>query len=454
MWAFRSECANLGLQFAFLIIMNVMKNIALEKAREAYAQVEKRYIEALQEKGLKFAEPHAYDEECAQLRDQLADRGVIVRNAGASLSVGHLSPACVGCTDNVGSETFSTTFKCHRDCYFCFNKNQPDYEFLFKNGCPWEERLEQSSKENGTLACIGLTGGEPLLDVDESVRFIERAKALHPSAHIRMYTSGDLLDKESAAKLRDAGLQEMRFSVKDDDTREQQEKVLRAMRLAKEYIPSVMVEMPVAPNAEEHMKWLLEQFNEIGIDGINLLELCFPFCNWEEFEKRGFLLKNPPFEVMYDYGYSGGLAVAGSEALILKLMLWCLDNGIDIGLHYCSLENKHRSEIRIKNERAREILPYFTFDEGDFFLKLGKIFGPDVEVAKAALEDLGCGDMREDEDEQSLAFPLDFAEAIKDVQNADGQPIQIQVCYFVYEIDDDGGYLIDIALEDYAEPAA
>lgn len=429
--------------------MNPMENKALEKAREAYAKVEERYIEALKAKGLKFEETHAHDEECATLRFKLAERGVGVRNAGASLSVGHLSPACVGCTDNVGSETFSTTFKCHRDCYFCFNKNQPDYETLFRNGCPWEERLEESFAENGELACIGLTGGEPLLNVDESVRFIRRAKELHPASHMRMYTSGDLLTEDGAIKLRDAGLDEIRFSVKDDDSREQQEKVLSAMRLAKRFIPSVMVEMPVAPNSEDYMKWLLREFDDIGIDGINMLELCFPFCNWEEFERRGFLLKNPPFEVMYDYGYSGGLAVAGSEALILKLMLWCLDNDINIGLHYCSLENKHRSEIRIKNERARDILPYFTFDEGDFFLKMAKVFGEDVAPAKAKLEELGCKDVREDEEEESITFPLDFAREMVGVKNAAGDPIQIQVCYFVYEVDDEGAYLIDIAIEDY-----
>ncbi len=426
-----------------------MKNIALDKARKAYAQVENRYIKALEEKGLKFEKPHASDAECAKLRQELAKRGVKVRNKGASLSVGHLSPACVGCTANVGSETFSTTFKCHRDCYFCFNKNQPDYDFLFKNGCPWEERLEESYSENGSLSFIGLTGGEPLLNVDDSVRFLNRARALHPDAHIRMYTSGDLLTAKSASRLQGAGLDEIRFSVKDDDTPLQQEKVLAAMRLAKQYFPSVMVEMPIAPNAEDHMKWLLRQFDDIGIDGINMLELCFPFCNWDEFEARGFVLKNPPFEIMYDYGYSGGLAVAGSEALILKLMLWCLDEGINIGLHYCSLENKHRSEIRIKNERAREILPFFEFDEGDFFLKAAKVFGQDVDAAKRVLQNSGCTDIREDIQEESITFPLKFADLVSGVKNSYGQDIQVQTCYFVYELDDEGAYLIDIALEDY-----
>ncbi len=426
-----------------------MENIALDKARREYADVETRYVKALEDKGLKFADRGQDEVECAKLRRELASRGVAVRNAGASLSVGHLSPACVECTDCNGSETFSTTFKCHRDCYFCFNKNQPDYLKFFRDGCPWEERIEQSKAENGTLAALGLTGGEPLLDIDDSIRFLDRARELFPEAHKRMYTSGDLLTEEAAERLRDAGLDEIRFSVKDDDTEEQQAKVLAAMRLAKQYIPSVMVEMPVAPNAEDHMKRLLREFDSIGIDGINLLELCFPFCNWDEFDKRGFLLKNPPFEVMYDYGYSGGLAVAGSELLILRLMLWALDEGISIGMHYCSLENKHRSEVRIKNERARQLLPFFQFDEGDFFFKCGKVFGCDIQCARDALEAAGCTDFRADEEEDSLAFPLAYAGALNGVLRSDGQPIEPQICYFVYECDDEGGFLIDIALENY-----
>lgn len=428
--------------------MNRMENTALNTARAEYAKVEERYVASLREKGLAFAERGAGREECARLRAQLAARGVVVRNAGASLSVGHLSPACVECTGERGSETFSTTFRCHRDCYFCFNRNQPDYERFFRSGCPWEEGLARCRAENETLGCIGLTGGEPLLDVDDSVAFLLRAGELFPEAHLRMYTSGDLLTADSAARLRDAGLDEIRFSVKDDDAPEMQQKVLAAMRLAKDFFPSVMVEMPVVPGAEEHMKDLLREFDGIGIDGINLLEFCFPFCNWPEFAKRGLLLKNPPFEVMYDYGYSGGLAVAGSEELILRLMLWALDEGLQLGMHYCSLENKHRSEVRIKNERAADGLPAFEFDEGDFFLKLGKVFGPDVDIARRALRAAGCEGLREDEGEQSLAFPLRYAPLLSGLVRMDGSPIEPQTCYFVYETDDEGAYLIDIALED------
>ncbi|MDO4291080.1 MAG: radical SAM protein [Eggerthellaceae bacterium] len=424
-----------------------MANEALEAALAEYAAVGKRYVRALEEKGLVFAEAGAGAARCAELRAELAARGVAVRNAGASLSVGHLSPACVECTGAGGSETFSTTFRCHRDCYFCFNHNQPDYDKFFREGCPWEEGLERSAAENESLACVGLTGGEPLLDLDNALALLRRAGELWPGAHKRMYTSGDLLTEASAAALRAAGLDEIRFSVKDDDAPDQQERVLAAMEVAKRFIPSVMVEMPVIPGAGEHMRTLLRRFDALGIDGINLLEFCFPFCNWDEFARRGFRLKNPPFDVMYDYGYSGGLAVAGSEELILELMLWALDEGLELGMHYCSLDNKHRSEMRQKNERAAHAHPCIAFDEGDFFLKTGKVFGPDVAAARPVLEAAGCCDFMEDAEERSLAFPPRYVGTLAGAVREGGEPVQPALCYLVYECEEGESYLIDVALE-------
>ncbi len=425
-----------------------MENEALQRARREYDNVEERYVATLEEKGLIFAPRFSDEKRIAELRERLAQKGVIARNAGASLSWGFLSKACVECTGQNGSETFSTTFKCHRDCYFCFNKNQADYDRFFREGCPWQEGLERCAAENESLACIGLTGGEPLLDLENAIALLKRAKELFPDAHLRMYTSGDLLDAHIAEQLREAHLDEIRFSVKDDDDPSMRERVLNAMRLAKDYIPSVMVEMPVVPGNLEYMKDLLRDFDEIGIDGINLLEFCFPFCNWDEFAARGLLLKNPPFEIMYDYGYSGGLAVAGSEADILELFDWALDEGLSLGIHYCSLENKHRSEIRQKNERARTLHPVLSFDEDDFFLKCCKVYGDDVALAKDALEEAGCTDMLESSEECSLSFPLTSLKTVSGLKHDDGTPLMPQICSFVYETDEEGAYFIDVAIKD------
>ena len=420
-----------------------MQNKVLKSEVREYSKGAFGYLNALREKGIVFAKSGANQERIDELRDQLKEKGAQFKNAGASIVWGWQSLACVECTGNHGSETFSTTFKCHRDCFFCFNYNVADYEKFVREGCPWRDGLDDAVTRYGEdgLAVIGLTGGEPLLVLDDSISFLEEAGRLFPSAHKRMYTSGDLLTEEGAQRLRDAGVDEIRFSVKQDDPLERQERVLAAMRIAKQYIPSLMVEMPIIPNTEHRMHELFESWAEIGIDGINLLEFCFPFHSWEEYAARGFEIRNPPFDVMYDYGYSGGLPVAGSEELCLELMLWGIDHDMPFGMHYCSLDNKHRSEMRIRNERGANITPILTFDEGDFFLKCAKVYGEDIEPAQEALQQAGCTDFKPNEREQSLSFPLQYLDTL--------EPLDVEpaIAFNVLETDDRGAYIKEVAIE-------
>lgn len=131
-------------------------NDSLRAALRHYDEVRETYLRALAKHGVEFAPAGSSDAEIAQLRDELAQRGAEFRNAGASIRMGWISKACIECTGNKGSETFSTTFRCHRDCYFCFNHNQADYDKFVREGCPWEEGLTRAAEtyKNG-LAVIG-----------------------------------------------------------------------------------------------------------------------------------------------------------------------------------------------------------------------------------------------------------------------------------------------------------
>ena len=420
-----------------------MTNEILEQELAEYATGAQTYLDALRDKGIVFAKEGENQKRIDELRAQLKDKGAEFKNAGASIVWGWQSKACVECTGANGSETFSTTFKCHRDCYFCFNYNVADYDKFVREGCPWRDGLDDAVARYGQdgLAAIGLTGGEPLLVLDDSIAFLEEVGRLFPSAHKRMYTSGDLLTEEGARRLRDAGLDEIRFSVKQDDPMKRQERVLAAMEIARSYIPSLMVEMPIIPNTDERMHELFERWGEIGIDGINLLEFCFPFHSWEEYAARGFEIRNPPFDVMYDYGYSGGLPVAGSEELCLELMLWGIDHEVPFGMHYCSLDNKHRSEMRQRNERGKSLHPVFKFDEGDYFLKCAKVFGNNVNPTLETLLRAGKTDMLQNEQAHSLSFPRRY---LRFLGNLDVSPA---ISYCVLEDDEEGAYLREVALK-------
>lgn len=425
-----------------------MTDKALKAALDHFDKIEKDYVDALVDKGLTFAPRNSHIARVSQLRQELAKRQAIFRNAGASISCGWLSKACVECTGVNGSETFSTTFKCHRNCYFCFNFNLADYDKYVQCGCPWEQELAAAHEATGgKLAVIGLTGGEPLLNLDDSIAFLKRAGELFPNAHKRMYTSGDLLTPDGAKRLAQAGLDEIRFSIKQDDSCQLRETVLNNMKMAASYIKDVVVEMPIVPDTKEVMKDWMRRFAQNGIKGMNLLEFCFPFHSWEEFDKRGFTLKNPPFDEMFDYGYSGGLAVAGSEELALELMVWALDEGLGFGLHYCSLENKHRSEIRQMNEPARNVHPIFEFDESDFFVKTAKVFGAQRDAARQILLDAQVQDVVEDDDDDTIAFAPRYASLF------DGTDISPMIAFNVLDRDEQGRFLREVALKPYAPRA-
>ena len=239
---------------------------------------------------------------------------------------------------------------------------------------------------------------------DEAVAFFSRASELFPAAHLRLYTSGDLLSRELIDRLVRAGLHEIRFSVKQDDKPELLEKVLERMAWAREQVPTVMVEMPVIPGTDSFMKELLAKLDALGVDGVNLLEFAYAMWNWPVFESLGLTLRNPPQQVMFDYTYAGALAVQDSEEDCLRLMLWAREQGLGLALHYCSLENKHRAQVRNMNEPFADIHACYAFDYDDFFLKTALAFDGDRDLVRRALEREGCHQVLEDAEGGSLAF--------------------------------------------------
>lgn len=216
------------------------------------------------------------------------------------------------------------------------------------------------------------------------MNFFARLRQRFPHIHSRLYTAGDPLDRETAERLKAAGLNEIRFSIKIDDAPEKQARVLRRIRLTREHISTVMVEMPVIPGSDESMCALLCELDEIGVDGINLLEFCFPLNNAPAFRQRGFALKSPPYQVYYNYWYAGGLAIADSENAALRLMLFALEKGLSLGVHYCSLENKHTGQVYQQNAGVDAGDTYF-FSEKDYFLKCAKVFGLQADSVAAIL---------------------------------------------------------------------
>lgn len=313
----------------------------------------------------------------AQLIEKGSGRDFLIRNGDRSIVLNRISPACVACQKGVGSATFFVSLQCHRDCYYCFNPNQVEYELYTAQQRDLVRELAEVHENGYRLNYLALTGGEPLLHKQEAVDFFSYASSRFPNTHTRLYTTGDHANEATLAALQKAGLQEIRFSIRMHDLARGHRHTFERIAAAREYIPTVMVEMPILPGTLEEMKGVLLELEALQIHSINLLEFCYPLTNAEEFRRRGYRIRRRPYRVLYNYWYAGGVPIAGSETTCLQLLDFALDEGLTIGVHYCSLENKLTGQNYQQNE-GQSLPRTHLFSEKDYLLKSAKVFGADI----------------------------------------------------------------------------
>lgn len=361
-----------------------IKNKSFAQYAQIYTNIESETIHQIETFGLPFQRESVVYDRNTKLKN-LHHAGASIRNNNKSIFINRISSACEACQTGSNSYTTYPSLKCHRNCFFCFNPNQADYLIYKNKQKDIQKELLDILAQGIELKHLALTGGEPLLFKDEVIKFFDTAHRNSPETYTRLYTTGDLLDQELLQQLKNAHLDEIRFSVKMDDPVSRINHLLQKIELSRDFIPNILVEMPVVPGTLEEMKVLLLKLDRLNIFGINLLELCFPLGNAEAFKERGLQLKYPPYEVYYNYWYAGGLAVADSEKECLELVDFALEEGLKMGVHYCSLENKHTGQVYQQNQRQCPDQTY-TFSTKDYFLKTAKVFGKEIRKAKALLD--------------------------------------------------------------------
>ncbi len=132
------------------------------------------------------------------------------------------------------------------------------------------------------------------------------------------------------------------------------------------------------PDSEEEMKSLLKCLDHMRIFGINLLELGFPYYNQGAFSAKGYQLKYPPYQTLYNFSYAGGLPIAGSEVIALRLLRYAVKEKLTLGIHYCSLENKNFGQLYQQNYPFATENSTMYFSKKDYYLKTIKAFGTDA----------------------------------------------------------------------------
>lgn len=418
--------------------LSLIKNPEFAQYAQIYTRVYEHFIEQVESTGIELDRNH--EEETHLKLERLQQKNTHFRNSDKSMSTNWISSACEACQKGVGTFTSYVSLMCHRRCFFCFNPNQENYDRFTHQMRNCTEELGQLLMRGQKLSHLALTGGEPLLHKQEMLKFFRYAQEKSPRTHTRLYTSGDFLDPEILQELKDAGLKEIRFSIKMEDSEQIKKEVYERIALAKEYISDVIVEMPVLPGSLSEMKDLLLELEEIGISGINLLELCFPFHNAQEFKKRGYKVKNPPFKVLYDYWYAGGLPISHSELECLDLLEFALEKQLQIGVHYCSLENKQTGQIYQQNQ-GQKVSNLMRFSPTEYFFKSAKVFGEDIDKVRNVFRKKKVTQFQINMDHKFLEFHVTQIKLLKDLD------IEIGISSNIMESREDGKYLRELKID-------
>lgn len=345
---------------------------------------EERLRDAVSQLGLKFGPDRS--EEITMLRKQVFPR-IARRNNDHSLFLNHVSPACKHCNTAQGATTFILSLACNRDCFFCTNRNQHNYDTLRNTAIDVIAAFDLFAASQPKVQSVALTGGEPLLFAEQCIAFFRHVKEYENTIHTRLYTNGDLVTEEMLRKL-GPWLDEIRIGVKpDENSNLALNNVENVLSLCMEYIRQVTVEMPVLPNSYTQMTVFLDNCNRLGLFNINLLEFLFPWHHADRYRRQGYRIKHRPYNVIYNYNYPGGLPVDDSETEALRCLKYAADNGFSIGVHYCSLENKLTSQIYQQNSPYKPTSTEMLSDR-DHFFKSVRFFGDNAAQVKAIFREI------------------------------------------------------------------
>ena len=253
-----------------------------------------------------------------------APRARLHRRLDAVLRLRPPSPGCRNCLRG-RSVSLRMTTRCTRDCFFCFNP-RPRRDQWFLEALPIRG-LDEAVRRMRLcrLRGVGISGGDPLLVLDRTLRAIRRLRrAFGPDFYVHLYTNGDLASDGVLRRLRLAGLNGIRFNLVANGYR------LAPVRRALAHFSDVSVEIPVIPGHEARLEKLIRGMDAVGAPQLILHELCYAAVNRRRFAARGLRAKPCPAPV-----YISAKPVAGSEELALGLIRYAALWAKRLRIFYC-----------------------------------------------------------------------------------------------------------------------
>ncbi len=246
-----------------------------------------------------------------------------------------LSPGCRSCGDGSWSCLFING-RCNGRCFYCPTPQDDD-------GPPVTNGLPFTSPEDyaAYVAALGfngvsISGGEPLLTPELAISYLSAVRRrCGDTLHLWLYTNGTLLTADLCSRLRDAGLNEIRFDLGAVRYN------LKKLRLAIGCIETVTVEIPAVPEDEELLRGKMVEMAEAGVKHLNLHQMRLTPHNFGPLTERG-----------YTFLHGEKITVLESELSALRLVRYGLEQGIPLPVNYCSFPYKRRFQHAAARRRA------------------------------------------------------------------------------------------------------
>ncbi|NOQ28393.1 MAG: radical SAM protein [Bacteroidales bacterium] len=239
--------------------------------------------------------------------------------------INSLSKGCQLCGEGDWSCLFITG-KCNAKCFYCPTSQNIDgipstQRTSFDNVDDYIQYLEYFDFKGASLS-----GGEPLIVFDRTLNYVKNIKKYFgDKLYLWIYTNGILGSKEMYNQLANAGLDEIRFDIGASNYN------LKYIKLVKDSIPNISVEIPAVPEELEQLKQILPELIEIGVTNLNLHQLRLTNYNAPKL-----LPKN------YTYLHGEQATILESELTALKIIEFVADNNLKIGVNYCAFHFKNR----------------------------------------------------------------------------------------------------------------
>jgi len=257
------------------------------------------------------------------------------------------SQGCTLCEQGAKMVLFITG-ACPESCYYCpISPRKKNNDLVFANEMPVDvERLEDMLLEGDAISALGtgVTGGDPLCRLDRVVDAMGMLKEHYGKEHhIHLYTHSVASD-EDLVRLKDAGLDEIRFHILEKDLGTP-DAYLDVLTRCKALGLLAGVEIPCLPDHEEDYRALIPRLPEAGAAYLNLNELEFTEQTLDSMRERGFTQV-----------HELSCAIDGSADLGYSLQRFFAVGLPDFPIHVCLSTFKDGVQLRNRLKRRAETM--------------------------------------------------------------------------------------------------